>query len=214
MVKPAGCVFCPVPGEKKPGQRALPVWEHVTSHVTRYASDALPTAGVIAVFEPLNPVVPGHLLVVPEKHVRDAGDDPTVAAACMDVAATIAKRYKAYNLITSAGAPATQTVRHLHVHVVPRRDGDGLPLPWTPQQAASKPLACPCGGVLPCLHDTVTGPWCPTCDTHHPRAHQPRRPVGRDDIAFDAPEPEPAPPVAPPVAAPRFTTGVPIGGPR
>ncbi|MEU8435472.1 hypothetical protein AB0F18_21670 [Streptomyces sp. NPDC029216] len=25
---------------------------------------------------------------------------------------------------------------HLHVHVVPRQDGDDLPLPWTPQHAA------------------------------------------------------------------------------
>ncbi len=36
------------------------------------------------------------------------------------------------NLITSAGREATQTVFHLHIHVVPRRDGDGLALPWTP----------------------------------------------------------------------------------
>lgn len=36
-----------------------------------------------------------------------------------------------FNLITSAGAAATQTVAHLHVHYVPRRTGDGLGLPWT-----------------------------------------------------------------------------------
>jgi diadenosine tetraphosphate (Ap4A) HIT family hydrolase len=37
------------------------------------------------------------------------------------------------NLITSDGAAATQTVKHLHVHIVPRRDGDGLTLPWSTQ---------------------------------------------------------------------------------
>ncbi|WP_331719715.1 HIT family protein [Streptomyces virginiae] len=34
------------------------------------------------------------------------------------------------------GRPATQTVDHLHLHVVPRQEGDILPLPWTPQHAA------------------------------------------------------------------------------
>lgn len=34
-------------------------------------------------------------------------------------------------IITSIGANATQTVRHTHLHVVPRRPGDGLALPWT-----------------------------------------------------------------------------------
>ena len=38
------------------------------------------------------------------------------------------------NLITSIGAAATQTVFHLHVHVVPRHEGDGLLLPWSNQE--------------------------------------------------------------------------------
>lgn len=42
--------------------------------------------------------------------------------------------HEAANLITSRGGAATQTVFHLHVHVVPREAGDGLALPWTPQQ--------------------------------------------------------------------------------
>jgi histidine triad (HIT) family protein len=36
-----------------------------------------------------------------------------------------------YNIITSMGEYATQTVFHLHVHIVPRRLNDGLHLPWT-----------------------------------------------------------------------------------
>lgn len=36
-------------------------------------------------------------------------------------------------VITSIGADATQTVFHTHIHVVPRRPGDGLTLPWTGQ---------------------------------------------------------------------------------
>lgn len=87
-------------------------------------------------FEPLNPVTDGHLLVVPREHVPDAGSDPLVASRTMALAADIAGPLEgadAYNLITSAGAAATQTIRHLHIHIVPRRDGDGLHLPWTGQ---------------------------------------------------------------------------------
>jgi histidine triad (HIT) family protein len=90
-------------------------------------------------FEPLNPVTEGHLLVVPRDHVPDAGSDPVAAARTMEFAAMIAgplefADYPAYNLITSAGSAASQTVRHLHLHIVPRHEGDGLKLPWTGQQ--------------------------------------------------------------------------------
>jgi histidine triad (HIT) family protein len=84
-------------------------------------------------FVPLNPVTPGHVLVVPNTHVRDAAEDPAVTAQAMYRAADLASRWPAFNLISSAGAAATQTIFHLHWHLVPRCDGDGLPLPWTGQ---------------------------------------------------------------------------------
>jgi histidine triad (HIT) family protein len=91
--------------------------------------------GDAVAFEPLNPVTDGHLLVVPRRHVADAFEDPEVTAETMRAAASIARdQYKSVNLITSVGAPATQTIRHLHVHIVPRRADDGLHLPWTGQQ--------------------------------------------------------------------------------
>ena len=85
------------------------------------------------VFSPLNPVVDGHLLVVPTEHVSDALDDPRTTAFVMGAAATVANGRKlgACNFITSVGREATQTVFHLHVHIVPRRENDGLRLPWS-----------------------------------------------------------------------------------
>jgi histidine triad (HIT) family protein len=86
-------------------------------------------------FVPLNPVTPGHLLVIPKRHVADVTENPTVSAAVMCAAAELAT--PPCNIITSAGREATQTVFHLHLHVVPRRAGDGLALPWTDRQTAS-----------------------------------------------------------------------------
>lgn len=82
---------------------------------------------------PRRPVVEGHVLVLPRTHVADASTDPAITAAVMARAALLLAEHPAANLITSIGAAATQTVFHLHVHVVPRWPGDGLPLPWTPR---------------------------------------------------------------------------------
>jgi len=85
-------------------------------------------------FEPLNPVTPGHMLFVPWHHAEHP--DATAVRAAMGYAARYADgRREDFNLITSSGASATQTVPHIHVHYVPRRQGDGLALPWTAQQA-------------------------------------------------------------------------------
>ena len=86
---------------------------------------------------PLNPVVDGHVIALPTTHVDDAYTHPGVTSHTMrDVSAWAATqsthdpRYESVNLITSVGKPATQSVFHLHIHVVPRAVDDGLALPW------------------------------------------------------------------------------------
>jgi histidine triad (HIT) family protein len=109
-----GCVFCRIVAGKAPA-KVVCRWE-----------DAL-------AFVPLDPVTDGHTLVVPTKHVRNYTSDPDVTAATMRRAALLAPQIdRESNLITSCGPLATQTVFHLHVHIVPRRRDDGLALPWTP----------------------------------------------------------------------------------
>ena len=78
---------------------------------------------------PLNPVVDGHLLVIPKIHVADVGHDPEISAATMRRAAELAASQWC-NVITSRGRVATQSVFHLHLHIVPRAENDGLALPW------------------------------------------------------------------------------------
>jgi histidine triad (HIT) family protein len=88
----------------------------------------------IVSFEPLNPVVDGHRLFVPRKHITAADSDPMLTGRVFEQAALWAGQHKVdYNLITSGGRNATQSVFHLHVHYVPRSKSDGLTLPWTGQ---------------------------------------------------------------------------------
>lgn len=112
------CAFCQIAvlGESK-------------TPILRWRSDAF-------VMEPLNPVVPGHVMVIPRVHVKDFVTSQVVTAQVMRAASDYAYDVGMtdVNLITSKGEHATQTVFHLHVHLVPRRVGDGLHLPWTGQE--------------------------------------------------------------------------------
>ena len=85
----------------------------------------------ILIFTPLNPVVEGHVLVIPKKHVADFTEDPVESGFTMVAAAEYARDFDMpMNLITSRGREATQSVFHLHLHLVPRAKDDGLALPW------------------------------------------------------------------------------------
>ncbi|GAA1189055.1 HIT family protein [Streptomyces hebeiensis] len=93
-------------------------------------------------FIPVNPVGDGHVLVVPRRHVRDLWElDDALAAALTTSALRVARGVRAafrpdgLNLINSAGAAATQTVMHLHVHVVARYEGDPMGDFWPPRTA-------------------------------------------------------------------------------
>ena len=72
-------------------------------------------------------ITPGHLLVVPRRHVADALEDPELTGRVMAGAAALAasRRLHPCNIMTSAGREATQSVFHLHLHIVPRAAGDG-----------------------------------------------------------------------------------------
>jgi len=85
------------------------------------------------VIKPIDPVTYGHVLVIPKRHVETATEDPeTTALAFLRAAEWMDGSDEDFNLIQSNGPAATQTVKHLHVHIVPREEGDGLSLPWTP----------------------------------------------------------------------------------
>jgi histidine triad (HIT) family protein len=88
-------------------------------------------------FFPLDPVTPGHTLVVPRRHVSNVWEaDPALGAELMAAVIRVGRAIRAaltpagMNLISSAGQAAEQTVYHLHLHVLPRWPADGMDQIW------------------------------------------------------------------------------------
>lgn len=119
VVKP-GCPFCDIIAGRAPAT-IVREWDDVIAIV------------------PLDPVVDGHTLVIPKTHVEDFTQSTYVAARTMAKASFLAcKMSGPMNLITSKGREATQSVAHLHLHLVPRAENDGLALPWYSGKASRK----------------------------------------------------------------------------
>ncbi|HVE79610.1 MAG TPA: HIT family protein [Gemmatimonadaceae bacterium] len=84
-------------------------------------------------FMDLQPVNPGHVLVVPRAHYESLVDvPPRVATHLFEVALKlggVVRRVtgtEGTNIIVNSGAAAGQDIFHYHVHVIPRRVGDGF----------------------------------------------------------------------------------------
>ncbi len=81
----------------------------------------------------LYPVTEGHLLVVPYRQFASYFDATDSERGALWALVDEAKRYldaryrpDGYNIGINVGAPAGQTIMHVHVHVIPRRAGDVL----------------------------------------------------------------------------------------
>jgi len=108
----AACLFCEIAAGDRPAAMV-------------YADD------LVAAFLDIRPLFPGHVLVVPRSHVVTLPDLPAA-----DVGPYF-ERVRAMSLAVrdAMGAQGTfvalnnvvsQSVPHLHTHVVPRTKGDGL----------------------------------------------------------------------------------------
>ncbi|MDT0266820.1 HIT family protein [Streptomyces sp. DSM 44915] len=87
-------------------------------------------------FADLQPVTPGHLLVVPKTHVVGLEDlPPETGARVWELAHRLGRalrrsdlRCAGVNLFLADGAAAFQEVFHFHLHVFPRFPGDSFRL--------------------------------------------------------------------------------------
>lgn len=103
----------------------------------------LRTADFLAFF-PDEPATIGHTLVVPRDHIPDAWElDERTAGNLAGVALRVARavrelvRPEGLNFIQSNGRAASQSVPHLHVHVLPRWRDDPVGEFWPGQTSVS-----------------------------------------------------------------------------
>ncbi|MFC4623143.1 HIT family protein [Comamonas nitrativorans] len=88
-------------------------------------------------FMDLGQVNPGHVLVASKRHAVTLLElTAEEAGAVMQTAQRMAHAIQAafnpdgITVLQANGAVADQTVRHFHIHVVPRHEGDGVALTW------------------------------------------------------------------------------------
>jgi histidine triad (HIT) family protein len=85
----------------------------------------------VVAFLDRRPVFPGHALVVPREHHVTLADLPeslltTVMHAVQRMSAAVPAAFGAQGTFVANNNIVSQSVPHLHVHVVPRTKGDGL----------------------------------------------------------------------------------------
>lgn len=109
------CVFCAIVAGDAPAIRI-------------YEDD-----GYLGILD-IRPFTRGHTLVIPKKHTVDLTDTPPGTVAEMArIGQRIARAAResglhadGVNVAINDGKAAFQSVFHIHLHVVPRRDGDRL----------------------------------------------------------------------------------------
>jgi histidine triad (HIT) family protein len=88
-------------------------------------------------FMDIGQVNPGHVLVALKKHAENLfALEDAQAGAVFRSAARVARAIRGafepqgLSVYQANGAAAGQTVFHLHIHLVPRYEGDGMALTW------------------------------------------------------------------------------------
>jgi histidine triad (HIT) family protein len=85
----------------------------------------------IVAFLDIRPLFPGHVLVAPRAHVETLTDLPLELVGpyferVQRMARTVQQAMGAQGTFVAINNQVSQSVPHLHVHVVPRTKGDGL----------------------------------------------------------------------------------------
>jgi histidine triad (HIT) family protein len=106
------CTFCRIATEDLPAEI---VWRE---------------PGMVA-FLDHKPLFPGHVLLIPEPHIETLDELPTVMTgpffeSVKRLQRAVEKAMEAEGSFIAINNRVSQSVPHLHVHIVPRRKGDGL----------------------------------------------------------------------------------------
>ncbi|MDW7982628.1 MAG: HIT family protein [Thermomicrobium sp.] len=119
----------------------------------------------VLAFLDYRPLFPGHTLVIPRAHVPTLAELPDdLVVPLWDLVRRLVRAMPgalgAEGTFVGVNNRVSQSVPHLHVHVVPRRRGDGLrgffwPRQRYPSPAAMEELAVRIRGAL--VEDATTG---------------------------------------------------------
>jgi histidine triad (HIT) family protein len=81
----------------------------------------------------INPKTEGHILIISKKHYKTLLDMPaSLGSELLDAVKSVGLKLikdgfgEGFNLIINNGEVAGQVIHHLHVHIIPRKKGDGL----------------------------------------------------------------------------------------
>jgi len=92
------------------------------------------------------PIVPGHVLVVPKRHVEryeelTPGEKDGIETLRTRLTRALATSFSAtgFNYAWNDGAVAGQSVPHFHLHVVPRKEGDAGVHQYEPREFLYRP---------------------------------------------------------------------------
>jgi histidine triad (HIT) family protein len=103
----------------------------------------------VIAFMDIQPVNAGHVLVVPREHYETLKDIPRAVGQHMYDVTTrlipVVQRVSGaedMNIVVNSGAAAGQNVFHYHIHLIPRRAGDGfdIPLPFPGSEMPNRHL--------------------------------------------------------------------------
>ena len=108
----ARCLFCSIIDGSEPAHLVL-----ADDHVLAFLD--------------VRPLFPGHVLVIPRAHVETLTDLPTGAVGTyfervQRIAGAVRSAMGAQGSFVAMNNTVSQSVPHLHTHVVPRTKGDGL----------------------------------------------------------------------------------------
>lgn len=111
-------------------------------------------------FLDIGPLSRGHTLVVPKESKAQLDELSDEAAAAIGRAlprlcraVMKATGASAYNVLQNNGARAGQAVFHVHFHIIPRFDVDGLSFKWTPGELKSETAEELLGAMRAALSD-------------------------------------------------------------
>jgi histidine triad (HIT) family protein len=115
----------PSTGDRLPGCKFCDIVAH------EVPTDLVLDEPQVSAFLDQRPVFPGHVLVVPRAHFETLVDLPLplvepLFATTRRVAAAVTRAMLADGTLVLMNNRVSQSVPHLHVHVVPRRFKDGL----------------------------------------------------------------------------------------